>query len=77
MDKFYDILFIDSKGDIFFTVKKEDDFLGNIHEDRFDGIALYEKIRKAEIRETEFVDYEYYSVSDEPVSFFISSALEG
>jgi len=77
LDKFYDILFIDSKGDIFFTVKKEDDFLGNIHDDRFDGIALYEKIRKAEIRETEFVDYEYYSVSDEPASFFISSVLEG
>ena len=77
LDKFYDILFIDSKGDIFFTVKKEDDFLGNIYEDRFDGIALYEKIRKTEIRETEFVDYEYYSVSDEPASFFISSVLEG
>ena len=77
LDKFYDILFIDSKGDIFFTVKKEDDFLGNIHDSRFDGIALYEKIRKTEIRETEFVDYEYYSVSDEPASFFISSVLEG
>ncbi len=76
LDKFYDILFIDSKGDIFFTVKKEDDFLGNIHDDRFDGIALYEKIRKTEIRETEFVDYEYYSVSDEPASFFISSVIE-
>jgi len=77
LDKFYDILFIDSKGDIFFTVKKEDDFLGNIHEDRFNGVALYEKIRKTEVRETEFVDYEYYSVSDEPASFFISSVIEG
>lgn len=77
LDKFYDILFIDAEGDIFFTVKKEDDFLGNIHEDRFNGIALYEKIRKTEIRESEFVDYEYYSVSDEPASFFISSVLEG
>ena len=77
LDKFYDILFIDAEGDIFFTVKKEDDFLGNIHEERFDGIALYEKIRKTEIRDTEFVDYEYYSVSDEPASFFISSVLEG
>jgi len=77
LDKFYDILFIDSKGDIFFTVKKEDDFLGNIHEDRFNGVALYEKIRKTEVRESEFVDYEYYSVSDEPASFFISSVIEG
>ncbi len=77
LDKFYDMLFIDSEGDIFFTVKKENDFLGNIHEGRFDGIALYEKIRNTEIKEAEFVDYEYYSVSDEPASFFISSVLEG
>ncbi len=77
LDKFYDILFIDSEGDIFFTVKKEVDFLGNIHEDRFNGVSLYEKMRNIEIRETEFVDYEHYSVSDEPASFFISSVLEG
>ena len=77
LDKFYDILFIDSEGDIFFTVKKENDFLGNIHEDRFNGVSLYEKMRKIKIRETEFVDYEYYSISDEPASFFISSVLEG
>ena len=77
LDKFYDILFIDSEGDIFFTVKKENDFLGNIHEDRFNGVSLYEKMRNIEIRETEFDDYEHYSVSDEPASFFISSVLEG
>jgi len=77
LDKFYDLLFIDSNGDIFFTVKKEDDFLRNVHEDRFNGISLYEKIKKTEIRQTEFVDYEYYSVSGEPASFFISSVLEG
>ncbi len=77
LDKFYDILFIDSEGDIFFTVKKENDFLGNIHEDRFNGVSLYEKMRKIKVRETEFVDYEYYSISDEPASFFISSVLEG
>ena len=76
LDKFYDLLFIDSKGDIFFTVKKEDDFMGNIHDNRFDGISLYNELRKSEIRETEFVDYEYYSVSNEPASFFISSVLE-
>jgi len=77
LDKFYDILFIDTDGDIFFTVKKEDDFLGNIYEERFNGVSLYEKMRKIKIREMEFVDYEYYSVSDEPASFFISSVLEG
>ena len=77
LDKFYDILFIDSEGDIFFTVKKEDDFLGNIHDKHFNGISLYEKMRKIKVRETEFIDYEYYSVSDEPASFFISPVLEG
>ena len=77
LDKFYDILFIDNVGEIFFTVKKEDDFLGNIYEDRFNGVSLYEKMRKTKIKETEFVDYEYYSVSDEAASFFISPVLDG
>ncbi len=77
LDKFYDILFIDTEGDIFFTVKKEDDFLKNIYDERFNGVSLYEKIREIKVREMEFVDYEYYSVSDEPASFFISSVLEG
>ena len=72
LDKFYDILFIDNEGDIFFTIKKEDDFLGNVYEDRFNGVSLYEKIRSIRIKEMEFIDYEYYSVSDEPASFFIS-----
>ncbi|MHC4270004.1 MAG: cache domain-containing protein, partial [Planctomycetota bacterium] len=77
LDKFYDILFVDSEGEIFFTVKKEGDFLGNIFEDRFNGVSLYEKMRKVKIEGTEFVDYEYYSVSDEAASFFISPVLEG
>ncbi len=77
LDKFYDILFIDNEGEIFFTVKKENDFLGNIHEDRFNGVSLYEKMKKIKIEETAFVDYEYYSVSDEAASFFISPVLEG
>ncbi len=76
LDKFYDILFIDNGGDIFFTIKKEDDFLGNVYEDRFNGVALYEKIRSIRIKEMEFVDYEYYSVSDEPASFFISPVID-
>lgn len=76
LDKFYDILFIDNEGDVFFTVKKEDDFLGNIYESRFNGISLYEKIRAIKTREMEFVDYEYYSASDEPASFFIFPVIE-
>ena len=77
LDKFYDILFIDGEGDIFFTVKKEDDFLGNVHEERFNDVLLYEKMRKIENKETAFVDYEYYAVSEEPASFFISTVLDG
>jgi hypothetical protein len=77
LDKFYDILFIDNGGDIFFSIKKEDDFLGNIYEERFNGVSLYEEIRKAKIKDTKFVDYEYYSVSHEPASFFISPVIDG
>ena len=40
LDKFYDILFIDGKGDIFFTVKQVDGFLSNILDSRCDGSAF-------------------------------------
>ncbi len=72
LDKFYDLLFIDNEGNIFFTILKEKDFLGNIFESRFDGLALYENLRKRKDKDVKFIDFEYYSVSHEPASFFIS-----
>ncbi len=75
LENFYDLLFVDKRGNIFFSIKKEDDFLSNVYSDNYNGITLFEKLRKSKIKETEFVDFEYYSVSDEPASFFVSPVL--
>jgi len=69
-------LFIDNDGNIFHTFKKEEDFWGNIYEECFDGVKLYERIRNSKIKTMEFVDFEYYSASDESTSFFIYPVLE-
>lgn len=80
LDEFYDMLFINKKGDVFFTIKKEDDFLSNIHDSRFDDIYLYKIIRDrtAKIRtdDVTFVDYDYYPMSAEPASFFVAPVIE-
>ncbi|MCP5002926.1 MAG: hypothetical protein GY941_03105 [Planctomycetes bacterium] len=76
LDKFYDLLFIDRKGDIFFSIKKEDDFLSNVFDEQNNGITLFEKIRTRKIKETAFVDFEYYSASHEPASFFVAPVQE-
>lgn len=80
LDEFYDLLFINKGGDIFFTIKKEDDFLANIYESRFDNIDLYKIIREKAVLKTmdsvTFVDYDYYPISAEPASFFIAPVRE-
>lgn len=80
LDEFYDLLFINEDGDIFFTIKKEYDFLSNIHDSNFDDIDLYKIIREKVTNETTdgvtFVDYDYYPASAEPASFFIATVRE-
>jgi hypothetical protein len=80
LDTFYDLLFVSNSGNIFFTIKKEDDFLGNIYESRFDDLELYKTIRETITgdieRDVTFVDYTYYPISGEPASFFVAPVKE-
>ena len=76
LNKFYDLLFIDNDGNIFFTMLKESDYLGNIFDSKFDGLSLYEDLRKRKYTSVKFVDFEYYSVSGKPASFFITPVID-
>ncbi len=71
---FYDLIFINDKGDIFYTVKKEDDYHHNINDDMFSGLSLQNKLKDASFS---FIDYEYYKVSEEPASFYLSPVYDG
>jgi hypothetical protein len=68
---FYDILFVDSSGYVFHSIKKESDFHNNLFEDNLSFSKLSERLK--EHRDEDFVEYEMYTPSDEPAAFFIVS----
>lgn len=72
---FYDIMFVSTNGDIFYTIRKESDYHRNIfQQENLANTALAKQLKKS-ANET-FVDYQYYAVSDEPSAFFIEPYKE-
>ncbi len=65
---FYDILFIDSTGYVFHSIKKESDYRRNIFDDELAATRLERAIN--EHNTAAFADYEYYRPSEEPAAFF-------
>lgn len=72
---FYDILFVDSNGFIFHTVKHEADYHTNLFTGTFSNTQLAKHVK--DNPEREFVDYEFYPPSDEPAAFFVVPVREG
>jgi len=71
---FYDILFISKHGDIFYTVRKQEDYHKNIFQGDLSKTALAQQLKRHP-NET-FVDYQYYTVSDEPSAFIVEPVLK-
>jgi len=71
---FYDILFIDKHGDIFYTIRKQRDYHKNIFRGELSKTALARQL-KMHPNQT-FVDYQYYAVSDEPSSFIVEPVIK-
>ena len=67
--QFYDILFVDREGDIFYTIKQQADYHKNIFQGSFANTAL--SINLKNHPNEAFVDYQYYEVSGEPSAFVI------
>ncbi len=67
--EFYDILFIEKNGDIFHTIRKEEDFRKNIFTSNLSNTRLAKQLK--ENPDSFFVDYQYYFPADEPAAFFI------
>lgn len=73
--QFYDILFIDKKGDIFYTIRKEKDYHKNVFSDEFLETELSKRLM---VKEKEsFVDFQFYKISGEPSAFFIEPFIQG
>ncbi|PKK89870.1 MAG: hypothetical protein CVV64_12005 [Candidatus Wallbacteria bacterium HGW-Wallbacteria-1] len=68
---FYDLLFIDFSGKVFYSVRMEDDFNQNIFSGKLSRTALSKKL--LERSRNCFVDFDYYWPSGEPAAFFAVS----
>ncbi len=66
---FYDILFIEASGDIFYTVRRQSDYHKNVFRGALARTALSAKLKDDPTRS--FVDFENYEISGEPSAFFI------
>lgn len=71
---FYDILFINRDGDIFYTIRKQTDYHKNVFQGKLADTALARQLKKHP-KQT-FVDYQYYDVSDEPSSFIVEPVIK-
>lgn len=70
---FYDILCINTDGDIFYTIRKQADY----HKNLFDGDLQKTSLAKrlSTMKTESFVDFQYYHVSGEPSAFFVEPVL--
>ncbi|MEW6078402.1 MAG: cache domain-containing protein [Thermodesulfobacteriota bacterium] len=66
---FYDILFINPQGDVFFTIRRQNDLQKNIFNGQLKDTALSKKMTAAPAES--FVDFQFYEISGEPSAFFI------
>ena len=67
---FYDILFIDLNGSIFYSIRKESVYGKNLFETQLCDTPLSGCLQKKPEKEV-FIDFHYYGVSQEPASFFV------
>ncbi len=72
---FYDILFVDTTGLIFHSLRKESDYRTNLFSGKWSDTRLAQKLKGG--TEEVFVEYEYYRPSDEPAAFFAVALKEG
>lgn len=66
---FYDLLFINEEGDIFYTIRKQADYHKNIFDKSLRHTMLSKKLINS--KNESFVDFEFYQISGEPSAFFI------
>lgn len=71
---FYDMLFVNLKGDVFYTIRKEEDLARNLLEQSASS-PLAKKLQTKPARPL-FVDFHYYGPSMEPAAFFIRPVRE-
>ncbi|MCK5504629.1 MAG: HAMP domain-containing protein, partial [Thermodesulfovibrionia bacterium] len=71
--KYHDLLFVDTAGNIFFTVKREDDLGTNLYTGIYKDTWLAKTYRQVmETKETNISDYRHYLPSNMPALFIVT-----
>jgi len=66
---FYDILFIDTTGDIFYTIRKQENYHKNLFKGKLAKTSLSANLK--EKNGESYIDFDFYNMSAEPSAFFI------
>lgn len=74
--KFYDILFVDSSGYVFHSIRKESDYRTNLISPENSTSSISRPLLDPDIGE-KFVGFDYYAPSDEPAAFFYIPVYKG
>ena len=67
--QFYDILFVNTLGDIFYTIRKQSDYHKNIFSEEMSGTGLSKQLNENPSKA--FVDFQFYNYSGQPSAFYI------
>lgn len=73
---FYDILFVDTRGIVFYSMRRDANFGKNLFEGDLADTPLADCLRHSPEDET-FIDFHYCSVSGEPAAFFVEPVHRG
>ena len=71
---FYDILFVNLEGDIFYTIRKQADYHKNIFKGELSKTILSKHLKKHPKRT--IVDFQNYEISGEASAFFVEPVIE-
>jgi PAS domain S-box-containing protein len=71
--KYHDLLFVDTDGNVFFTVKRESDFGTNLYTGTYKDTWLAKTYRQVmETKETNISDFKHYLPSNMPALFIVT-----
>ncbi|NCC52043.1 MAG: hypothetical protein EOM20_12615 [Spartobacteria bacterium] len=73
---FYDILFVDVSGEVFYTIRNESDMHNNLMDKDSPTFGPLGVALQAQPAEECFVDFHDYGPSSEPASFFVEPVME-
>lgn len=71
---FYDLLFVNIEGDIFYTMRKDEDYHSNLFQGEMAKTHLSKMIAKNAVES--FADFQYFYASREPAAFFVEPIIE-